>query len=315
MLERVGEGTFGYLGLLARAKAALDAAVEVAVPADAVRRYEDQPRKHFDEDAIRRLCESIDASGQTTAGIIRHAPGTTEYELIDGERRWRAVRLIPADRRPLYRARLIAADDDVVQFLISGVANFNREGHTPLETCDTIARLVGFEFPMSEIAAILGVSEHWAYQIYGLRKLVPAVKALLDPGRSARERLPVTAAIEIAKCDPRLHQSLAERVLRREVTLVGLRAEVVRASRAAGTEIRTRRLTEPSQQWRRFRNQLGAVVRATRDMQLVLNAEGINPFVEARAADEVEKIETQLRAVCVALETALTRIGQLRKGG
>src|SRR6185436_17736691 len=104
---------------------------------------------------------SIDAGGQTTSGLIRRKAGNrqyemlvekdgiqykpehegldkilekggrlvlsefagkTGYELIDGERRWRSILLIPRPRRPLYKAKLIDAEDDVIRFLISGVA-------------------------------------------------------------------------------------------------------------------------------------------------------------------------------------------------
>lgn len=307
-------GGFGYLGVLVRAKAALDGAVEVAVPAGDLRRFPDQPRRHFDQAALRALSDSIDAGGQTTTGLIRRAPGPTEYELIDGERRWRAIQMIPAERRPLYRARLVEADDEVVQFLLSGVANFNREGHAPLETCDTIERLVGFGFPMREIAVILGVSEYWAYQMHGLRRLTPEVRAMLEMTRPHKARLPLTAAIEISKCAARLQKSLAERALRRDVTLAGLRAEVVEASRASGEYVRLRSVA-PDQRWRVVRNKTAAVARAMRDVQLALAEQGVASFVGSRSAGEVEQVEAQLRVARGAIDAVSRQIASLRVGG
>ncbi len=306
-------GDFSYLGLLARAKVALESAVEVAVPADAVRRYVGQPRRYFNADAIRRLSESIAASGQTTAGIIRRNVWLTEYELIDGERRWRAVQMIGSGARPLYRARLVEADDDVVQYLISGVANFNREGHTPLETCDTIARMVGFKIPMTEIAALLGVSEYWAYQMHHLRRLVPEVKAMLDPARPQRDRLPTTAAIEISKCAERLQLELAQRVLRRDVTLSGLRAEVVATSRAGGAPVHTRGVPR-GHRWGAVRRQAEVIERTARGMVVALTDEALVAFVGRRPRAEIEQVEGQLRAAGAFLASCQDRLAKLRGG-
>src|SRR3989338_1383212 len=186
-----GTNEYAYLDLLARVKKALETGREISVPFSDIRPYPTQPREHFNADSIRRLSASIDAGGQTSSGMVREKPadiqyeiidtgatveprqvsGHTQHELIDGERRWRGVGLIPESRRPLYRAKLIVAEDDVVQYLISGITNFNREGHTAVETLKTIQRHIEFEFPMDEIARLLGISEHWAKQIYGLRKL------------------------------------------------------------------------------------------------------------------------------------------------
>lgn len=227
--------------LLERVKLALNSAVEISVPVSDLRPYPDQPRQYFDPESILRLSTAIDATGQTVRGLIRRKKTTTEYELIDGERRWRAIKLIPPERRPLYKADLITADDDVVRYLISGISNFNRDGHTALEITDTIHRLVGFKMSMKTIASLLGISEMWAYQMWGLRNLSPAVRSMLDASIPEKERLGVTAAIQISKIpNPQLQHSLAGRVLRRELPLSQLRSEVVRVATREGVQIRLR---------------------------------------------------------------------------
>jgi len=294
-------GNFTYVQLLARVKLALAEAVEVAVPAAEIRRFPGQPREYFDLAALARLSESIDASGQTTPGIIRRAEGAPGYELVDGERRWRAVQMIPADRRPLYRARLIASDDAVVQYLISGIANFNREGHAPLEVSDAIARMMGLDLPAREIAALLGLSEQWVYQMHGLCRLDGRVRAMLDPALPKKERLPTSAAVEIAKCAHSLQYSLAQRVLRRDVTLSGLRAEVVERSRAVGAPIRTRR-ADPNRRWRSVVNSVGHIERVARDMEASLGAPGVRGLAVRRPAHERALAEKNLRGARAVLE-------------
>lgn len=281
--EEVGIST-PHNNLLARAKQALDSAREVAVPVTDIRPFPDQPRKYFNPDSIRRLSESIGAGGQTTSGMIREKPGATPFELIDGERRWRAIFQIPEDRRPLYKARLIEAEDDVVQYLISGIANFNRDGHTPLEVMETIDRLVKFGLTIKEISGVLGISEHWTYQMHGLKKLTSEVRVLLDPTRGKRDLLPVAAAIQISKIEGRLQLALAERVLRKEVSLSKLRGEVVRVAKKEGAAIRVRDVS-PLKRWASLVSKIQVANRQLMDVEALLGDLELRRYMKAYPRD------------------------------
>lgn len=291
---------YAYLNLLARVKIALDNGRDVAIPFSDVSPFIGQPRDYFNADGIRRLSESIDASGQTSSGLVRikpkghryeivddgvsveprQVPGSTQHELIDGERRWRAVGLIPESRRPLYRARLISAGDDVVQYLISGITNFNREGHTAIETMRTIERHLELGFPINVVASLLGISEGWARQIHGLRLLKPEHQRLLSPDLPKAKQLSVLAAVQIAKADPSLQDGLVERVLTREITLPRLRGEVVRVAKAAGTPVRTREV-EPRKRWDSFKNKVDLILRTAGDAENIIKDEEVSRFANA----------------------------------
>lgn len=272
---------YGYLGLLARVKDALNSAKEVSVPAEEIRPFSGQPRTYFNPESIRRLSDSIDAGGQTTSGMIRENPGETRYELIDGERRWRAVLQIPETRRPYYKAKLIRTDDEVVQYLVSGIANFNREPHTPIEVVETIDRFFTFGLPMKEIASLLGISEHWAYQMHGLKKLDPKVLVFLEKGRPKNQTLPVTAAIEISKIDRHLQFEIAERVLRRDIALEGLRGEVVKVGKRAGSPVPTREVS-PLKRWESLGNKINVWVRQSSHMANIASTGGIAMIAASR---------------------------------
>lgn len=291
---------YSYLQLLARVKAALDSATNVSVSAADIRPYPNQPRTHFNEDGIRRLSEAIDAGGQTTPGLIREHLGRTRYELIDGERRWRAVNQIPETRRPEYKALLIQADDEVVQFLISGTANFNRENHTALEVTETIDRLVGFGLPMKEIASLLGISEHWAYQMHGLKKLSPEVVAMLDPSLPKGQQLPVVAAIQISKIEPRLQRGIAERVLSKDISLGRLRGEVVRVAHRAGSSIRTREVS-PLKRWESFGKRIEQSARSMGDADHVVEDGTIDRIIKAHPQETARAVHN-LRSAKKAIE-------------
>lgn len=308
-----GANEYAYLDLLARVKKALETGREISVPFSDIRPYPTQPRQHFNADSIRRLSASIDAGGQTSSGMVREKPadlqyeiidsgsaveprqvsGHTRHELIDGERRWRGVGLIPESRRPLYRAKLIVAEDDVVQYLISGITNFNREGHTALETMMTIDRHIAFGFPMKEIANLLGISEGWAGQIHGLKNLKPEYQKLLDPDLPRAQQLPIMAAVQISKIEHRLQGGLVERVLNKDITLGRLRGEVVRVAQKEGSPIRTREV-EPRKQWASFSNKVDMITRTAGDAEDLIGKEEVNRFVSANpreTTDLLRKIE------------------------
>ncbi len=292
LIDQASSTQYRYLSILGRAKQALDSAVEVAVPASQLRPYLTQPREYFNPEGIRRLRISIAAGGQTTSGIIRKNPGETPYELIDGERRWRAISGIPEEDQPLYKAKLIEADEDVVQFLISGIANFNREGHTAIETTKTIDRLIGFDFPMEEIAAILGISVHWAYQLHGLKKLEPSVLALLDPELPRAKQLPVTAAIQISKIEGRFQAGLAQRVLNKDVSIGRLRTEVLKVAEKAGSSIRVREV-DPRKKWESATKKSAHTMRALWDLKTLINNPEVGSYISSRPVD-AKKIFKQL---------------------
>ncbi|MEI9966887.1 MAG: ParB N-terminal domain-containing protein [Candidatus Moraniibacteriota bacterium] len=98
---------------------------EVRVSPRSIRPLPNQPRKLFNHEGLLRLGHSMQLVGQIQPGIIRavKAEVPIEYELLDGERRWRSAQMVELD----YRATLIELDDDAVPWLIAAVANFNRE--------------------------------------------------------------------------------------------------------------------------------------------------------------------------------------------
>lgn len=285
--------------LLARAKAALEAGQDIDVPADDLRPWDGQPRKHFDGDQLKRLGQAIAAVGQTSPGIIRENPGTTRYEIVDGERRWRAISGLPPETRPAYRARLIQADDEVVRYLISGISNFNRAAHTPLETAEMIDRLVSMGMPMGEIAPLIGVSEHWASQIHNLVKLVPPVQAMLDPDLPRQQQLPVTAAVEIGKMIPRLQEEMARRVVTRDVPVARVREAVVTVSSRAGAPVRTRTRL-PLEEWKLVPGKVDRLKDHALDLRHVLKDPNVQRVMRGHGP-EAKKALTAIRAARAAL--------------
>lgn len=102
---------------------------------DRVRANPDQPRKAFDEEALAELAGSIDRHGLLQPIIVRRLPGEGGYEIIAGERRYRAMQRL--GRRSI-TAILSEGDADE----LSLIENLQREDLRPLEQAEALARLM-----------------------------------------------------------------------------------------------------------------------------------------------------------------------------
>jgi len=96
-----------------------------------------QPRKAFDQDALQGLADSLGEQGVLQPVIVRPVAGGT-YELVAGERRWRAAQLAGLDRIPA----LVRARDDAESLEVALVENMAREDLNPVEEARAVAALV-----------------------------------------------------------------------------------------------------------------------------------------------------------------------------
>src|SRR5688500_3348547 len=108
-----------------------DLAVDLIVP------NPNQPRRPFDEAALQSLADSIAANGVLQPVLVRPLAGGT-YELVAGERRWRAARLAGLDRIPA----LVRERDDATTLELALVENMAREDLNPVEEARACAALV-----------------------------------------------------------------------------------------------------------------------------------------------------------------------------
>jgi ParB family chromosome partitioning protein len=106
-------------------------AVELVVP------NPDQPRKRFDDDGLHALAESIRERGVVQPVLVRPRPGGT-YELVAGERRWRAARLAGLEILPA----LVQQRDDAQSLEVALIENMAREDLNPIEAARAVAALV-----------------------------------------------------------------------------------------------------------------------------------------------------------------------------
>jgi len=148
------------------------------LPVEQIRRGRYQPRRQFDPEALQELADSIAAQGLVQPVVVR--PADDGYELIAGERRWRA-----AQQAGLHEIPAIVRDlDEQAAAAVSLIENIQREDLNPLEEAGAIGRLVSeFDLTHQQVAEAVGRSRAAVSNLLRLLDLDDAVKELVMAGR------------------------------------------------------------------------------------------------------------------------------------
>ncbi len=195
----LGRGLDALLGVVTRSETSPDpAAVETfrSLPVDCIQRGRYQPRQDLREDTLRDLAESIRAQGVVQPVVVRPL-GEERYELIAGERRWRAAQL--ADLREV--PAVIREVSDQAAIAMALIENIQREDLNPLEEAAALQRLiVEFNLTHQQAADAVGRSRATVSNLLRLLELAEDVQRLvwerkLDMGH-ARALLPLPPALQ-----------------------------------------------------------------------------------------------------------------------
>ena len=161
----------------------------VAVPASGlmtlavsdIEPHPDQPRRHFDEAALDELAQSIAARGVIQPVIVRPL-GTGRYQLVAGERRWRA-----AQRARLHEIPALVRDlDDREVTALALIENLQREDLNPVEEAQAFRRLSDDDgMSQAEIAQLVDKSRSHVANLMRLLALPGEVLALVSNGQLA----------------------------------------------------------------------------------------------------------------------------------
>lgn len=139
-----------------------------------------QPRKHFDADALQELSNSIKESGLIQPLVVRKIEGDQDhYELIAGERRWRASKMAGLKEVPV----VLKDVDDAVAFALALIENIQRQDLNPVEEALAYRRLMEeFDFKQAELAEQVGKSRAAVSNAMRLLQLPEDVLDLLANG-------------------------------------------------------------------------------------------------------------------------------------
>ncbi len=184
------------------------------VPLDLIRRFPGQPRQTFNFDELKLLGRSIQEFGQLTPVMLRPIQHERyHFELIDGERRFRACQLFNI---ATILAFVKVVDSKEVQYRESVAANFNRANHTYMEIAhgiqkmekDLVQKNGDSENAIQKIALIFGRDPTWVYQYRSLLRLCPAVQELMEEGK-----IPFQIGVSLANLLPGKQLEAARRII------------------------------------------------------------------------------------------------------
>ncbi len=148
------------------------------IPIEFLQRGKYQPRRDMHEDTLQELAESIKAQGVMQPIVIRPI-GENKYEIIAGERRWRACQIAELDKVPA----VIRDVPDEAAIAMALIENLQREDLNPIEEAIALKRLQDeFELTHQEVADAVGKSRTAVSNILRLLNLCPEVRTMVERG-------------------------------------------------------------------------------------------------------------------------------------
>ena len=196
------------------------------IPVNTIDPNPNQPRVHFDEASLAELSASISAIGVLQPILVR-PDENGRYQLIAGERRWRAasragLQMIPA---------IVRVTDDVSSVEQALVENLHRQDLTPLEEAAAYQQLLeDFNMTHEQVASKVGKSRSAITNALRLLGLPPSIQSLLADGRLSAGH----AKALLGTPDRSLQEQLAKRAVEMGWTVRGVE-EAVRDSQPAST--------------------------------------------------------------------------------
>ena len=231
----LGLGLEALLGPKVEPSAAAEAA-PTQLPLSQLRAGKYQPRTRMDEGALYELAESIKGQGLMQPILVRPVTGgATPYEIIAGERRFRAAQLAGLDAVPV----LVKSVPDEAAAVMALIENIQREDLNPLEEAQGLQRLVSeFGLTHEQAAQAVGRSRSAATNLLRLLNLAEAVQQLLLAGDldmgHARALLPLPAAEQVMAAQAIVAKTLSVRDAERLATRMAAELAAAQAASGAG---------------------------------------------------------------------------------
>lgn len=260
--KRLGRGLEALLGPVSREQAEASGALK-ELPVSSIRPNPFQPRTRLDEPALAELTASIEASGLLQPVVVR--PRNGAYELIAGERRWRAVqklgwRTVPA---------VVKEADNQTLLTLALIENLQRHDLSAIDEALGYQRLIDeFEVPQTEVARMVGRSRSSVANRLRLLRLPDDVRALVHDGKLSEGHARALLTLDDPKAASALAREAVDQGLSVRDVEARVRGDVAPAPAAGG--LRLRKAREPhsaSADARRvedaLRKRLGTDVRVT----------------------------------------------------
>ncbi len=254
---------------------------------DLVERGRYQPRRHFDEDSLRELADSIAAQGVVQPVVVRPAREPGRYELIAGERRWRAAQLAGLQEIPA----VIREVDDQAAMAMGLIENIQRDDLNPLEEAQALHRLLKeFGLTHQQIAQAVGKSRTTVTNLMRLLDLNADVKALVEAGRLEMGHARALLALEGA-----MQSQVAEKVVKKGLSVRETEALVRRCKEQGGEARKPKSQPSLDPDVRRLLQELGETLGAPVDLKQGSGGKG-KLVISYNSLDELEGIIAHIRS-------------------
>jgi ParB family chromosome partitioning protein len=298
----------------------------VSLRVDQIACFYNQPRQEFDDDRTAELAESLRTKGQVEPVVVRRSPVGVDrkYQLISGERRWRAAQLIGLkELAAVIREDVGTADD---QFELAVAANAAREEMSPIDCARAVKRLADMparrgmnphELSKS-LAPIFGRSISWIEKNLRLAGLAPEVQTLVESGALNKDIAVEMSAIkqpdrqaELAKrlVSENMRTSTAANIVRDQVRVEKARLGQVSKSDGPVSSDPAERNTAASDV--RLMSDLVVRIRQTAEAALDMPVERLRRAYGARPQERamlIQRVDTATLAL-QRVKSALQKLG------
>lgn len=167
-----------------------------------------QPRKNFDEEKLQELADSIQSKGLIEPIIVQKQDD--HYEIIAGERRWRACKLAGLKEIPV----IVKEYDNLERVEISLIENIQRENLNPIEEANAYRRLIDeFHLKQDELAERVSKNRSSIANTMRLLKLTDKVQSLVADGKLSMGHARALLALENAEQQENLADEIIEKNL------------------------------------------------------------------------------------------------------
>jgi ParB family chromosome partitioning protein len=184
------------------------------VPLDKILPNPAQPRLSYEEDSLTELADSIREHGVLQPILVR--PVGSKFELIAGERRWRASRLAKRETIPA----IVVEFDEQTALEVSIIENLQREDVSPLEEASMFRKMTELGYSVRQLAQKIGKDKGYVENRMRLSDAPPEIRELVSVRKDT-----LSHAYELMKVgDERTRRRLAKKVAAGELTLARLRA-------------------------------------------------------------------------------------------
>ena len=252
------------------------------LPIEYMQRGKYQPRKDIDPERLQELADSIKAQGIIQPIVVRQI-AHEKYEIVAGERRWRAAQLAGLTQVPI----VIKEIDDRAAMAIALIENIQREDLNPLEEAEALRRLLDeFEMTHQLIADAIGKSRTTVTNLLRLMDLHPEVKKLL-----LNNQLEMGHARALLSLEGLTQVELANKVVKEGLTV----RATERLVKESQIEPKTKKIKVIDNDTLRLQNDLTAKLGAKVAIDHKENGSG-KLVISYSSLDELDGIIEQLRA-------------------